>query len=64
MAERRLLPLCLGRFFPLAAAFRLCVGANREFSGGFVSAGTYAKEIDELKQQIADYQKNWLIMTK
>lgn len=27
------------------------------FSGGFVSAGTYAKEIDELKQQIADYQK-------
>lgn len=27
------------------------------FSGSFVSAGTYAKEIDELKQQIADYQK-------
>lgn len=28
-----------------------------DFSGGFVSANTYVKEIDELKQQIADYQK-------
>lgn len=28
-----------------------------DFSGGFVSANTYVNEIDELKKQIADYQK-------
>ncbi len=28
-----------------------------DFTGGFISANTYAKEIDELKKQIADYQK-------
>lgn len=28
-----------------------------DFTGSFVSASTYAKEIDELRQQIAEYQK-------
>ena len=58
MAERRLLPLCLGRFFPPCSGLSAYVSEQiGNFSGGFVSAGTYAKEIDELKQQIADYQK-------
>ena len=44
-------------FSPLQRLSAYVSGQIGNFSGGFVSAGTYAKEIDELKQQIADYQK-------
>lgn len=48
----------LGTIFSPIQSFSAYVSEKiGDFSGGFVSANTYAKEIDGLRQQIADYQK-------